>query len=59
MVTDRWQHELWHICDLTQRAAPGRARELAAQWSRLMHFWWTRDWGIGTTEAGLPRVWFW
>ena len=28
MATDRIQHELWHVWDLTHRAARGREREL-------------------------------
>ncbi len=30
MATDRFQHELWHVWDLTHRVARGRERELAA-----------------------------
>ena len=30
MATDRIQHELWHVWDLTHRAAQGRESELAA-----------------------------
>ena len=30
MATDRLGHELWHVWDLTHRAAQGREQELAA-----------------------------
>lgn len=55
MATDRLQHELWHVWDLTHRAARGRQRELAALRPRLIHFWQTLDQGIGRIEARLPH----
>jgi len=55
MATDRLQHELWHVWDLTHRAAWGRERELEALRPRLMAFWQRLDEGIGEIEAELPR----
>ena len=54
MATDRIQHELWHVWDLTHRVARGRERELAALRPRLIHFWQTLDRGVGAIEADLP-----
>ncbi len=54
MATDRIQHELWHVWDLTHRAARGRERELEALRPRLIEFWQTLDQGIGAIEADLP-----
>jgi predicted AlkP superfamily phosphohydrolase/phosphomutase len=54
MATDRFQHELWHVWDLTHRAARGRERELAALRPRVIHFWQTLDRWIGAIEADLP-----
>ena len=54
MATDRFQHELWHVWDLTHRAARGRERELAALRPKLIAFWQTLDRGIGAIEADLP-----
>ena len=36
MATDRIQHELWHVWDLTHRVARGREQELAALRPRLI-----------------------
>jgi predicted AlkP superfamily phosphohydrolase/phosphomutase len=55
MATDRLQHELWHVWDLTHRAAKGRERELAALRPKLIAFWQALDRGIGEIEEGLPR----
>jgi predicted AlkP superfamily phosphohydrolase/phosphomutase len=55
MAPDRLQHELWHVWDLTHRAARGRERELAALRPRLIDFWQALDRGIGAIEADLPR----
>jgi len=54
MATDRIQHELWHVWDLTHRAARGRERGLEALRPRLIEFWETLDRGIGAIEADLP-----
>ena len=54
MATDRIQHELWHVWDLTHRAGRGRKRELAALRPRLIDFWQTLDRGVGAIEADLP-----
>ena len=54
MATDRFQHELWHVWDLTHRAARGRESELAALRPKLIEFWQTLDRGIGAIEADLP-----
>jgi predicted AlkP superfamily phosphohydrolase/phosphomutase len=54
MATDRFQHELWHVWDLTHRAARGRERELRALQPRLVEFWEAVDRGVGAIEAGLP-----
>jgi predicted AlkP superfamily phosphohydrolase/phosphomutase len=54
MATDRLQHELWHVWDLTHRAARGREQELKALQPRLIKFWETVDRGIGDIEARLP-----
>jgi predicted AlkP superfamily phosphohydrolase/phosphomutase len=54
MATDRLQHELWHVWDLTHTAAKGRRRELEALRPRLIEFWKTLDRGIGAIEADLP-----
>jgi predicted AlkP superfamily phosphohydrolase/phosphomutase len=55
MATDRLQHELWHVWDLTHRAAQGREHELAALRPKLLAFWQTLDREIGAIEAELPR----
>jgi len=55
MATDRFQHELWHVWDLTHRVARGRECELAALRPKLIEFWQTLDRGIGAIEANLPR----
>jgi len=55
MATDRLQHELWHVWDLTHRAARGRERELEALRPTLIAFWQRLDQGIGEIEADLPR----
>src|SRR5271155_712859 len=54
MATDRFQHELWHVWDLTHRAARGREGELRALQPRLIEFWEAVDRGIGAIEASLP-----
>jgi predicted AlkP superfamily phosphohydrolase/phosphomutase len=54
MAIDRFQHELWHVWDLTHRVARGRERELAALRPKLVEFWQTLDRGIGAIEANLP-----
>ena len=54
MATDRIQHELWHVWDLTHRAAQGRERELEALRPKLLEFWRRLDAGIGDIEANLP-----
>ena len=54
MATDRFQHELWHVWDLTHRAARGRERELRALRPKLIEFWQALDRGIGAIEADLP-----
>ena len=51
MATDRLQHELWHVWDLTHRAARGRERELEALRPKLLEFWQRIDTGIGEIEA--------
>ena len=54
MATDRLQHELWHVWDLTHRAAHGRESELKALQPKLLEFWQRLDRGVGEIEAGLP-----
>ena len=54
MATDRLQHELWHVWDLTHRAARGRERELKALRPKLLEFWQQLDRGVGEIEASLP-----
>jgi predicted AlkP superfamily phosphohydrolase/phosphomutase len=54
MATDRLQHELWHVWDLTHRAAHGRESELESLRPRLLEFWQSIDEGIGEIEADLP-----
>ena len=54
MATDRLQHELWHVWDLTHRAARGREHELKALRPKLLEFWQQLDRGIGEIEASLP-----
>jgi predicted AlkP superfamily phosphohydrolase/phosphomutase len=54
MATDRFQHELWHVWDLTHRAAQGRERELEALRPKLLEFWQQIDTGIGEIEVELP-----
>ena len=48
------QHELWHVWDLTHRAARGREHELEALRPKLLEFWQRLDRGIGEIEADLP-----
>ena len=55
MATDRFGHELWHVWDLTHRAARGREAELTALRPRLVEFWKTLDRGIGAIHDKLPR----
>jgi predicted AlkP superfamily phosphohydrolase/phosphomutase len=55
MATDRLQHELWHVWDLTHQAARGRERELMSLRPKLIAFWQAVDRGIGSIEADLPR----
>jgi predicted AlkP superfamily phosphohydrolase/phosphomutase len=55
MATDRIQHELWHVWDLTHRAARGRQSELAALRPKLVAFWQLLDREIGAIEEELPR----
>jgi len=55
MATDRLQHELWHVWDLTHRAARGRQSELAALRAKLIAFWQLLDREIGAIEEQLPR----
>jgi predicted AlkP superfamily phosphohydrolase/phosphomutase len=54
MATDRLQHELWHVWDLTHRAARGRERDLEALQPKLIAFWQLLDRGVGAIEANLP-----
>jgi predicted AlkP superfamily phosphohydrolase/phosphomutase len=54
MATDRLQHELWHVWDLTHRVARGRERELSALRPKLIDFWKTLDRGIGVIEGKMP-----
>ncbi len=54
MATDRIQHELWHVWDLTHRVARGREKELEALRPRLIAFWQSVDRGVGAIEAELP-----
>ena len=54
MATDRIGHELWHVWDLTHRAARGREQELKALRPRLIEFWKTLDRGIGAIHDKLP-----
>ncbi len=54
MATDRLGHELWHVWDLTHRAALGREKELAALRPRLIEFWKTLDRGVGSIADRLP-----
>ena len=54
MATDRLQHELWHVWDLTHPAAHGREQELKALRPKLLEFWKELDRGIGEIEADLP-----
>jgi predicted AlkP superfamily phosphohydrolase/phosphomutase len=55
MATDRLQHELWHVWDLTHRAAHRHKEKLKALRPSLIRFWQRLDQGIGEIEAGLPR----
>lgn len=55
MATDRLQHELWHVWDLTHRAARGRQTELAALRPKLIGFWQLLDREIGAIVEQLPR----
>jgi predicted AlkP superfamily phosphohydrolase/phosphomutase len=54
MATDRLQHELWHVWELTHRAARGRECELKALQPKLLEFWQRLDRGVGEIEASLP-----
>jgi predicted AlkP superfamily phosphohydrolase/phosphomutase len=54
MATDRLGHELWHVWDLTHRAARGRERQLAALRPKLLEFWKTLDRGVGAIHDKLP-----
>jgi predicted AlkP superfamily phosphohydrolase/phosphomutase len=54
MATDRLQHELWHVWDLTHRAARGRQAELAALRPKLVAFWQLLDREVGAIESQLP-----
>ena len=54
MATDRLQHELWHVWDLTHRAARGRERELKELRPKLLAFWQRLDSYIGEIKAALP-----
>jgi len=54
MATDRLGHELWHVWDLTHRAAQGREAELASLRPKLIEFWKTLDRGVGAIHAMLP-----
>ena len=54
MATDRLQHELWHVWDLTHQAARGREHELKALRPKLLEFWQQLDRGVGEIEASLP-----
>jgi predicted AlkP superfamily phosphohydrolase/phosphomutase len=54
MATDRLQHELWHVWDLTHRIARGRESELKALRPRLLEFWQRLDSYIGQIKADLP-----
>jgi predicted AlkP superfamily phosphohydrolase/phosphomutase len=54
MATDRLQHELWHVWDLTHQAAHGRESELKALRPKLLEFWELLDRGIGQIESRLP-----
>jgi predicted AlkP superfamily phosphohydrolase/phosphomutase len=54
MATDRLQHELWHVWDLTHRIARGRENDLKALHPGLLEFWRRLDRGIGEIEADLP-----
>ena len=54
MATDRLQHELWHVWDLTHRAAQGRERELKELRPKLLSFWQRLDSYIGEIKAALP-----
>jgi predicted AlkP superfamily phosphohydrolase/phosphomutase len=54
MATDRFGHELWHVWDLTHRAARGREKELAALRPRLVEFWKRLDRGVGAIHDKLP-----
>jgi predicted AlkP superfamily phosphohydrolase/phosphomutase len=54
MATDRLQHELWHVWDLTHPAARGRERRLEALRPALIDFWQRLDRGVGEIEADLP-----
>jgi predicted AlkP superfamily phosphohydrolase/phosphomutase len=55
MATDRLQHELWHVWDLTHPAARGRESELAALRPSLIRFWQTLDRGVAGIEERLPQ----
>jgi predicted AlkP superfamily phosphohydrolase/phosphomutase len=55
MATDRLQHELWHVWDLTHRAAHERRSELAMLRPRLIAFWQLLDREIGAMTEQLPR----
>ncbi len=52
MATDRIQHELWHVWDLSHSAAKGR--DLAKVREGFLKFWTRLDDGIGAIEDALP-----
>jgi predicted AlkP superfamily phosphohydrolase/phosphomutase len=54
MAIDRIQHELWHVWDLSHRAARGRERELGALRERFLGFWRRLDEGLGAIVEALP-----
>ena len=54
MATDRMQHELWHVWDLTHRVARGRESELKALRPKFLEFWQKLDSYIGEIRADLP-----
>ena len=53
MATDRLQHELWHVWDLTHRAAKGRQSELASLRPKLIAFWQLLDREIGAIAGTI------
>jgi predicted AlkP superfamily phosphohydrolase/phosphomutase len=55
MATDRLQHELWHVWDLTHRVVQGRQNELSALRPKLIAFWQLLDREIGAITDQLPH----